>query len=133
MSTAQTEPNIGTSVSQIVSHLAMLPEDEQLQTVIKLMQQETSIQWSPQMAFFDLCLKAVEHLRQVRRSNIVYGPVQGLETIRKDRSNSRLPALRMPMGLLEYIVSFHSAATLNQVNQLLSDTTYGSVYIYIFK
>ena len=69
--------------------------------------------------FIDLCLRAIEQLKAVGRYNVVYGLVQSLGTLREDGSDSRLPTQRMPMGLLEYIISFHAAETINQVSFMI--------------
>ena len=65
--------------------------------------------------FVYICLKAMECLSQVGRQNVVYGLVQGLGTMREDNSDSQFPVLRMPMGILEYMISFYSANIINQV------------------
>ena len=49
------------------------------------------------------------------RSNVVYGLAKAIGTERADKSNSRLPAKRMPMGLLEHIVNFYNADSYTKV------------------
>lgn len=49
----------------------------------------------------DLCLRAMERLKHLGRYNVVYSLVHGLRVMRDDESDSRLPALKMPMGLIE--------------------------------
>jgi len=39
----------------------------------------------------------------------VYGLAKAIETERAEKSDSRLPAKRMPMGLLELMVNFYNA------------------------
>ena len=99
----------------------MLPEAERLCSVTHLLQVVAARSLFEAAVvipddFLDLSLRAMAHLKRVGRSNVVYGLVRGLGEMRADQSDSRLPALRMPMGLLEYVVSFYSSETLNQVN-----------------
>ena len=99
----------------------MLPESERLPAVTKLLQiisatSLTDIAVTIPDDFLCLTLRAMSHLKKAGRSNVIYGLVRGLGQMRADGSDSKLPALRMPMGLLEYTISFHSSVTLNQVN-----------------
>lgn len=99
-----------------------MPEEEQVSAINQVLQIVAARSF-PVVAvpddFLRLCLKAMERLKEVGRFNVVYGLVRGLGTMREDNSDSRLPALRMPMGLLEYAISFYSANTINQVLKLL--------------
>ncbi len=117
-SSTQTDVDMSTIVDQVVTLLGMMPEDEQLHAMNRVFQ-ILAAQSCPTVVipddFVSLCLKAMERLKQVGRYNVVYGMVRGLGTMREDNSDSRLPALRMPMGLLEYTISFYSANTINQV------------------
>lgn len=106
--------------SQIKSYFSMLPESECLPVVTKLLQMIvarslTIVPITIPDDFLVLTLRAMSHLKQSGRSNVVYGLVKGLGQMRADGSDSKLPALRMPMGLLEYVVSFHCSDTLNEV------------------
>ena len=53
-------------------------------------------------------------MQQSGRS-MLYGLARALGKMRGDGSDSRLPARRMPMGLLEHIVNFFSADSYSQV------------------
>ena len=56
--------------------------------------------------FLELSVKAMTHLQQCGRTNILYGLAKGLGTLRPDKSDSKFPAKRMPAGLLQYMVEF---------------------------
>ena len=45
--------------------------------------------------FLCLTLRAMSHLKQSKRSNVVHGLVAGLGKMRADQSDSRLPALNL--------------------------------------
>ena len=66
--------------------------------------------------FIPLSLTAMEHLKSCGRSNVVYGLVKCLGTMRSDGSDSLLPAKRMPLGLIEHCVDFFSNPSSQMVN-----------------
>ena len=53
---------------------------------------------------------------------MVYGVAKAIGTMRSDGSDSRLPARRMPMGMLEYMVKFYNLNTYMKVGN------FGRVY-----
>ena len=59
--------------------------------------------------FLELIVKASRHLMQCGRSNVIYKLARAIGTMRLDNTDSRLPAKRMPMGMLEYIANFYDA------------------------
>lgn len=65
--------------------------------------------------FLKFFLDASRHLKECNRPNIVYGVAKAIGIMRPDGSDSRLPAKRMPMGLLEHMVNFFNADTYNKV------------------
>lgn len=65
--------------------------------------------------FIALSLRASKHLLECGRSNVLYGLAKALGRMRVDGSDSRLPAKRMPMGLLEHMVHFFNADSYSQV------------------
>lgn len=65
--------------------------------------------------FIEQCLRDMARLKEFEKYNVVYGLVHGLGMMRDDGSDSRLPVLRMPMGMLEYIISFFEAESINKV------------------
>lgn len=114
----QTEVNSSGIIDEMISLLLILPEDEQLHAINNVFQVMAARSYPTVVIpndFVQLCLKSMERLKQVGRYNVVYGLVQGLGTMREDKSDSRFPTLRMPMGLMEYMVSFYSAHSINQV------------------
>ena len=66
--------------------------------------------------FLLLSSQAMRHLQSCERSNVVYGLAKGLGEIRQDHSDSRFPARRMPMGLIEYAVGFFNADVIQHVS-----------------
>jgi len=49
------------------------------------------------------------------QSNVVYGLAKAIGTERADKSDSRLPAKRMPMRSLEHMVNFYNADSYTKV------------------
>ena len=71
--------------------------------------------------FLQFFLDASRHLKECNRPNVVYGVAKAIGRMRPDRSDSRLPAKRMPMGLLQHMVNFFNADTYNKVrNNIIS-------------
>ena len=100
--------------------LLTLPESERLPALTKLLQvvlarSSTDVPVTIPDDFLTLTLRAMTHLKQTGRSNVLYGLAKGLGQMRTDGTDSRFPALRMPMGLLEYAVSFFNSESMNQV------------------
>ena len=66
--------------------------------------------------FLKLVVSAFNHLHQSRRGNVVYLLAKALGTTRPDGSDSLLPTSRIPMGLLEYIVTFFTASSVQKAS-----------------
>ena len=66
--------------------------------------------------FLQLLLQAAHHLKNCNRINVVYGLAKVIGTMRLDKTDSLMPAKRMPMGLVEYLVQFFSAKNLTKVS-----------------
>ena len=71
--------------------------------------------------FIKLSLSAMTHLQSCGRSNVVYGLVKCLGTMRSDGSDSLLPAKRMPLGLIEHCVDFFKTPSLHMVGDCVRD------------
>lgn len=97
--------------------LDMYPVSVQLQILTSLFQRCASQAFHVTVPnnFLTLVLKASQHLSSCNRSNVLYGLAQALGRMRPDGSDSRLPARRMPMGLLEFTINFFNADTLSEV------------------
>ena len=67
--------------------------------------------------FLKLSLLAMEHLKSCSRTNVVYAITKVLGTMREDKSDSLLPAKRMPMGLVEHVINFYGSPTLHEVDK----------------
>ena len=66
--------------------------------------------------FLMLAASAMEHLKSCGRSNVVYNLAKVLGTMSNDRSDSLLPAKRMPMGLMEHCINFFSSSSIREVH-----------------
>lgn len=104
-------------ITKIANMIVLLPEEVQLETISKLFSYFAEAKYDVRIAtdFLELVIKASEHLSQCGRSNVVYGVAQAVGRMRPDGSDSRLPAKRMPMGLLEYMVNFFNAPSYQKV------------------
>lgn len=139
-SSTQTDSDMSSVINQMVSLVTALPEEQQYDTVNKVMQ-VLAARLHPTATvpddFIALCLRAMERLKKFGRYNVVYGLVRALGTMREDGSDSRLPVLRMPMGMLEYIISFFQSESINKVNYYCKawtrvnklDTTYDQLQV----
>ena len=56
--------------------------------------------------FLELVANGMAHLRDCNCCNVIYLMCQALGTMKPDQSDTLLPAKRMPMGLIEYMVKF---------------------------
>ena len=65
--------------------------------------------------FLALVLSSRNHLMVHKRRDVITDMVKVIGTMRHDNSDSLLPVKRMPMGLLEYILSFYASDTKNAV------------------
>ena len=70
--------------------------------------------------FLKLVVLACNHLHQSGRGNVIYLLAKALGTTRPDGSDSLLPTSRMPMGLLEYIVTFFTASSVQKASYIFS-------------
>lgn len=113
----QTDDALAT-FDNMVSLMTALPEEQQYFVVNKMVQ-VLAARSNPAACIADdfvkLSLRAMERLKQSGRENTVYGLVRGLGIMREDGSDSRLPVHRMPMGLLEYVISFYQSESINKV------------------
>ena len=69
--------------------------------------------------FLELVAGGVQHLHEARRSNVIYSLAKAVGTMRKDGSDSLLPARRMPMGLMEYAVTFFTVSSIQKVHMYM--------------
>ena len=84
------------------------------QLFVMFLKQSTIVRNLPS-DFLELAVKGMIHLKKCGRSNIIYVLAKALGTMRPDQSDSLLPAKRMPMGLVEYIVMYFNAKSTPQV------------------
>ena len=66
--------------------------------------------------FLELTMNGSRHHRKCSRSNVICGLARGVGCMRNDGSDSRLPAKRTPMGMLEYTINFFNADHITKVN-----------------
>lgn len=98
--------------------LLSLDNQQQLNVISALFNWFTELKQLPihlPSDFLNLVIDAMCHLHQCNRSNVVYLIAKGFGTMREDNSDSIIPARRMPMGLIEYIAKFFTAASIQQV------------------
>lgn len=81
--------------------------------------------------FVELALRASQHLLKSGRSNVLYALAKALERMRIDGSDSRFPAKRMPMGLLEHMANFFNAESYSQVRVCMYCIIVTYMYLYI--
>ena len=65
--------------------------------------------------YIQCSIKAMKCLKDSGRSNVLYSLAKSLAIPRKDGSGPKFPTTRMPMGLLEYMVSFFESENVQKV------------------
>ena len=103
--------------AKLIELVMSLPEEDRLKAISELFCYFAEAKYSVHIPsdFLRLTISASEHLLMCGRSNVVYGLAKAIGTERADKSNSRLPAKRMPMGLLEHMVNFYNADSYTKV------------------
>ena len=98
-----------------------LHASEQLSVLSELfsahLQQHYNIRRVPS-DFLELVVRGMKHLHDTSWTNVIYTMAKALGTMRSDGSDSLLPTARMPMGLIEYIVNFYTASSVQKVYTL---------------
>ena len=102
---------------------ASMEADEQLKLLSDLFsaflkQRHPHVRLLP-LDFLKLVVLGLQRLHDAGRANVIYLLAKALGTTRPDGSDSLLPTSRMPMGLLEYMVEFFTASSVQQVNKFL--------------
>lgn len=107
------------TLNKLSQMIMLLPDEAQLETLSQLFSYFASHKHNVRIGadFLELVVNASEHLHQCGRSNVVYGVAKAIGRKRPDGSDSRLPAKRMPMGLLEHMVNFYNADSYPKVNR----------------
>lgn len=103
---------------QAIQLLGRISEGEQLQIMVDWFSNFASCNYGVHINpdFLQLSLNASHYLKQCKRENVVYGVAKAVGRMCPDDSDSRLPAKRMPMGLLEHIIlNFFNADSYSQV------------------
>lgn len=121
----QTEPvqeptNVTTEMhpaTQAIQLLGRISEGEQLQIMADWFSKFASSNYGVHIDsdFLQLSLSASRYLKQCKRGDVMYGVAKAIGRMRPDDSDSRLPAKRMPMGLLEHMLNFFNADSYSQV------------------
>ena len=112
-----TTVNPASFISYTQEALEKYPRSLQIQLITSLYQRYALKEYDITIPedFLTLFLKASQHLKSCQRSNIVYGLAKAFGRMRIDGSDSRLPAKRMPTGLLEYTINFFNADNIFEV------------------
>ena len=95
-----------------------IDSDEQLKILTKLLSytfHHRGVTISLPDDFLHLTCEALKNLKRNGRSNLVYALVQGLGTLRVDGSDTLLPQKRMPIGMIEYVLNFFTASSIQKV------------------
>ncbi len=69
----------------------------------------------PPPDFLELVILGMKRLHSNGRSNVIYLLAKAIGTMRPQGTDSLLPISRMPMGLLDYVVNFYTASSINKV------------------
>ena len=103
--------------TQAIQFLRRISEREQLQIMADWFSKFASSNYGVHINpdFLQLSLSASCYLKQCKWENVVYGVAKAVGRMRPDDSDSRLPAKRMPMGLLEHMLNFFNADSYSQV------------------
>ena len=105
-------------IDSMLSLMMALPEEEKY-IVVNRMVQVLAARVNPAASvpddFIKLSLRAMERLKLLGRENTVYGLVRGLGIMREDGSDSRLPAMKMPMHAWGFWSMFSAFTSLNQL------------------
>jgi hypothetical protein len=110
------QPNITptpTTITSIMEQFSSLTDEDKttvLGTLFKSMIGDLS-----EADFIELSLKAMNRLHKYGHSNVLYKLASSLATMRSDNTDSRLPIHRMPFGLIEYVISFFYADSVEVV------------------
>ena len=99
-------------------HLERLPVSEQLDALAELfrLHGEAHYDVSIPQDMLVMTLIATKRLKSCHQSNVVYGIAKAAGQMREGGGDSRLPAKRMPMGLIEYTTNFFNADSHQQVS-----------------
>ena len=102
---------VNKDVGTCLQILRALPSEELLTIISSLFKEFANTKYGVQIPsdYLYLPICATMHLNLSGRSNLLYGLAKAMETMRSDGSDSRLPAKRMPTGLIEHIVAFFNA------------------------
>ena len=112
----QTDADASDALCTIKSLLDGYPVSEQLLIINQLVQSLAPSGVCVPDDFVSLSLASMTRLHQHGRSNIVYDLAQVLSTRSADGSDDfRMSLSRMPIGLLEYTISFFAADSINEV------------------
>ena len=103
----------------IVDRIQTFPASQQLELLVRLFQSLALQQHGLYVPsdYLTLSLQGMQHPKSCGRENVLYNLAQGLGTFREDASDSRFPAQRMPMGLLQYMVDFYNSDSYREVCQ----------------
>ena len=113
----ETEPSDASELAGFQHLLNQLPADVQFDVLSRLFSAvvKSRSQISVPDDFLVLAAKGMAHLQHCGRNNVLYQLAKGLGMMREDKSDSRFPTKRMPMGLLEYAADFFASDNLQSV------------------
>ena len=100
------------SLEEVMEYIGKIGIDQQLKVISVVFQKLAGSTYGVEIDgdFLELAaLQASKHLQECGRSNVLCGLARAIGTLHLDGSDSRLPAKRMPMGLLEYTANFFNS------------------------
>ena len=99
------------SLEEVTEYIGKIGIDQQLKVISVVFQKLAGSTYGVDIDgdFLELALQASKHLQECGRSNVLCGLARAIGTLHLDGSDSRLPAKRMPMGLLEYRANFFNS------------------------
>ena len=105
------------TMQEMMTTFDRLPSDQQLQFLSEMFSRfaECHSDVSVPSDYLHL-LKEMEKLKESKRVNVLYELSKGLGITRPDGSDTTFPTKRMPMGLLQYMVSFFNSGAGQQVS-----------------
>ena len=108
-SSTQTDSYASDTTSKIKHLLASLPHRDQVAAVSELVQSlaQPGVKIPPE--FVANSLMCMRNLKLAGRSNIFAGLAKAIGTMRPDGSDTLMPVSHMPVGLIEYAISFFTS------------------------
>ena len=113
----QTDSCASDATSKLKHLLASLPHSDQVTAVGELVQTLAPSGVKIPLEFIAHSLTCMKNLQLAGRSNILSGLAKAIGTMRPDGSDTLMPVSHMPVGLIEYAISFFTSDSMYQVRR----------------